>query len=114
MAAAVATREAETDVLETKATGYSPKSVYNVQFPQEAILVEDNLTEPDLAKYAKFNAGVYLCTSPKVEAALRTVGYLYWEDLKPGEVARVCPHCRWRARNTAAVFAHTATHDVDK
>lgn len=104
---------AETEDMLTGDQGYRPIAVYNVLYPQEKILVEDNRAEPDLAKFVAFNAGVYLCTSPKVEAALRKFPYLYWEDKPAGVEARKCPHCGWSARNDDAVWAHTATHQVD-
>lgn len=104
--------ETQEDFLATE-DGFKPISVYNIAFPQEAILVEDNQREPDLAKYAKFDAGVYLCMSPSVKEALSKFTYLYWENLPAGREARKCPHCGWSARNDDAVWAHVATHSVD-
>lgn len=91
--------------------GYAPKAVYNIAYPQEAILVRRG-GDPQLDKYAKFNAGVYLCMDADTETELRKFGYLYWEDPTMRE-PKSCPHCRWSARNLDAVFAHIATHQVD-
>lgn len=106
--------EPETDVQDEMGTEahYTPKAVYNIAYPQEAILVKVNGQDAQLDKYAKFEAGVFLCLDHETEAALKKFGYLYWEDPNMRE-PRACPHCRWSARNMDAVFAHIATHQVD-
>lgn len=106
--------EPDTDVQDEMGTEahYTPKAVYNIAYPQEAILVKANSSDAQLDKYAKFEAGVFLCLDQETEDALSKVGYLYWEDPDMRE-PRACPHCRWSARNLNAVFAHIATHQVD-
>lgn len=105
----------ESDAATELAEGaYVPKAVYNVEYPQERILIAAN---PDgdhaLDRYAEFQAGVYLCTSPHIEKVLRQLEYLFWENIPAGQAGRSCPHCRWSARNDDAVFAHIAKHAVE-